>query len=650
MKIRSIGALALLAVTGSGAFCQSAADQVNAFMFSSDRRSITLAAEDQWLASNPLASGWTPFSRDGRYREIVGLGFSGSMYHPDLFSWVLNADLGLSQWEGDSFGAASPIQSLTANLHFVATLLRTKPLSVVLHADRQDDVPESSLLETGRVSNSSIGASFGWANSFAPVSVSLDQSWSSAQFATFSSTDNTLLLSAGLDRTSSDQLRATRGQYAMSIFDRGTNGALVQQGTSNDARLSNTISFGSGQDTLASSARYLDLTGTLQQQSFELAETLRIALTASLTGHASYNLSAGQDALSTVTAHRGRIELAHQLFDSVTTTLGINGMLTSATSYRQAVFGPDLSVDYRKKTSIGLLNLNYALAADRDDRQSQSPTINVVGESQVLADGTVTLLSTPYADSASVSVTDAGGTVLYVVGVDYTLTAIDTRLELRRVPGGRIANGATVLVSYTAASPGNWQSLTLGQTAGVRLEALGGLLGLSYRYHWVRYPVAGGAISSMEIVDDHQAGISLELPGVSCSLDYQHYGSSLLPYDALRLEQTLSLPIAAVHLVSLQGVQSLVWFPTQAQPQRFFEVVGHYSWAIGEAAAVSVGAGYRLQADPGAAAITTWSAEAGFDYNFAGMKFSLGYQFHLPSNGGIPQQDHTITATLVRAF
>ena len=639
----------LIGLVAAGVSAQQE-EEIRAFTVKSVTRSVWLSAQDQWLVFDQPFSGLST-SRNGQYREGIELDFAGSVYHPNLMSYELDSRLGFAQWEGTGANSVAPAQELTANVHFLTNWLQKKPLSFSLYADRRDDFPEYSIFDRAQVSQSALGGFAHWTNGVAPLSLSMEKNWKQEQQTSWSSAEEALVLRLGLDRTSADQNSVSRADYIFTDFARAVAGFTGQVGQSHDARLSNSIAFGGrGRNRLVSTARYLNLTGTLQQNTFSLAENLDVDLPWNLAGQVSYDLLGNGDPSSGAITHQGRLSLKHQLYESLTTTLGAHGTLTTATGYNQSIIGPDLDMRYKKNIGIGFLNLSYTLNPDFEDRQTSAQSFHVAGERHVLQDGTVTFLDYPCVDPSAIVVTDEAGIVVYTASVDYSVTTVNGKLQIRRLPGGRIANAAAVLVDYTAASDPSFQHLALSQEAGVRLALFSDSLSLSYRYRRRRYPSMSGAPpQTLESIDDHLAGLALDLPPLAASAEYEHHGSSALPFDSLRTQQGLSWPFAPGSLVSLQGVQSFVWF-APGQVQSFLEVVARCRLAPTQSLDVSVAGGYRLQGDAGSSSPSSvWSAEAGLDFHQGALKLTAGYRFTGPGNVA-SLWDHSLFVTMAREF
>ena len=268
----------------------------------------------------------------------------------------------------------------------------------------------------------------------------------------------------------------------------------------------------------------------------------------------------------------------------------------------------------------------------------------IIDESHILPGFQGVFLDLPNVVLSSIVVSDEIGTP-YLEGIDYALTEIGGFLQLTRSLGSGIPDGGTVLVDYSAVNNPSFESVLLANAAGARLELFRQRLALYYRYRRRRFPYAAGQ-PALDLTDDHVLGLGLSLPRVQASAEYEHHGSSLLPYDALRGRQSLSLPIGNRSLLGLQGSESLIRFSGPRLSQGFLEVSARYNLSAGQHLDLSAAGGCRLQGETAAALRPLWSAQAGADFHRGLLTASAKYAFLGPLTG----QDHLLSLSLTRRF
>ena len=99
---------------------------------------------------------------------------------------------------------------------------------------------------------------------------------------------------------------------------------------------------------------------------------------------------------------------------------------------------------------------------------------NVTNEPQVLIGTNLVALVNSNVLTATVAVTDVSRTILYVNGTDYLLSSPDGMVtEIQRTTNSTIADGATVLVSYSAVLSTTPVGLNLAVTGNLEVQAGG---------------------------------------------------------------------------------------------------------------------------------------------------------------------------------
>ena len=652
-----ICSLALVLVAAAAGRAAPVDGEVRPFTIESTRRAVGVSSENHWIVQGPAGSGQPP-AASGLYRETLDLGFIGSVYHPNLMSYSLDALLGLSQQAGlsrpeEAAGEGQALQhSLIADLHLHTRWLQEKPLSFSLHADRSDGFHDIGTFEEARVKETALGGLLSWQNAALPLTLSVEKRVRDEARDAQALFEDSLVLAGGMSRTSADERIASRLDYAFSDFDRRVGDAFRQVGRSHDARFFNSLRFGRSEGSqLSSSLYYLNLRGTEDTDTFDLAETLELRHPWGLSSRAFYGLHVTGLGSSRVVSQQGELQLRHQLYESLTSSMSLRGGLTRAADYRESGIGPGLDLLYRKKTSFGWLNLDYGVDADWRSRQADAGTIRISDERLTLSDGTVTFLHNAGADPATIVITDAAGTTVYVPGVDYTATQVDGRIQLRRLAGGGIPNGAQVLVDYVTATDPSSGYVALAQAAGLRLDLPGERLALYYRLRSEQIPgAAGGGQAALERVLNHTFGASLNLQPLSGSAEYEHHGSSLSPYQALRFQENLSLPIADRALLAVQGSQNLVWFHGRRRAAGLPGPVRPIRLPPWSSAVLYTGGGFRLQSGTGADLQSMWLARAGLDFKQGLLAFSVEYELKGSNSAGDGQWNHALSAWLKREF
>ncbi|MFW6189156.1 MAG: hypothetical protein ACOC7T_01875 [Planctomycetota bacterium] len=148
----------------------------------------------------------------------------------------------------------------------------------------------------------------------------------------------------------------------------------------------------------------------------------------------------------------------------------------------EKVYGGFLEADYRKSTALGPYASHLLLGREWEEDEAQDRIRNIVDEPLVLGGLTFVQLSQPNVVPGSVVITTADQTVTFVEGVDYVLRQTGAFTEVRRLAGGDIADGETVLATYRALVPQDLEFTTDRVTWTNRLDLAGLPFSLYFDY------------------------------------------------------------------------------------------------------------------------------------------------------------------------
>ncbi|MCL5271263.1 MAG: hypothetical protein M1457_12105 [bacterium] len=244
------------------------------------------------------------------------------------------------------------------------------------------------------------------------------------------------------------------------------------------------------------------------------------------------------DISSTVDTKRGEIGLDHRLYQSLDTHLDVHGRQTDFDELTDREWGVTGRLAYRKKTPLGNLLMSYARTLDQIDRSGASGRARYFDESLVLTSSRTQFLANPNVDGDSLYVTDAAGTTPYIEDLDYTLETRGNRTGLRLKRGGRLSEGATVLVDYDVEMTSDINYTADDQDFYLRYDfarALQGL-GVYYRRHNLT-PRGADTTDDMSILEftDQLYGFNYNWRSLTWTEEYETYSSNFTNYD-----QTLS--------------------------------------------------------------------------------------------------------------
>ncbi len=228
--------------------------------------------------------------------------------------------------------------------------------------------------------------------------------------------------------------------------------------------------------------------------------------------------------------------LSHQLFQSLRSSILEGYTNSNASAYQSTTNNTGLNLSYSKKIIFnGIFGLSYGITRSHQEMNSSDAILPVLNEPYVLSDNTVTLLKRPYIIESSIVVKDVTGTVIYTLNIDYILTMNNGYLELRRIPGGQIANNATVYLFYNANQPGSYKYNSYQSNYSANLTLFKSLFNMYGNVSEIKYSDLVNSLNlNLDYLKTAVCGARMEYKILNFGTEWLDYESSVFPYKMIR--------------------------------------------------------------------------------------------------------------------
>lgn len=547
------------------------------------------------------------------------LTINGSIYHPNLlelslmgqfgYDWEKIAGTGLTNAKASSF-----LQNYDARVG----ILREKPYAATLSAGRSEYVREYDFFTTVRGEAQRYGGSAGYTEGPIPFTVEASRAETSTEgepAPAFSRYD-TIHLDARNVRSEKNHTELTYGytqfrrEYTGQNMDEGMDHTLQLNdaevfGTVLPPSLTSSFTYHHGDDLMSIISDTLPLDQSsrthLTADSANLQEHLELPHTASFRTAYDYTFDYFRQGDFNSANHRGQASLIHQLYESLTSCADVHGGVGQSaggtTAWENNYYGVGLNEAYTKKLGAwARLNLSAQGTLDHQNNQSSGDTtpIPVFQERHVLSDGAVTFLNLLQADPASIRITDAGGIIAYREFFDYEVIVHGAQTEIRRVSGGTIPNGSTVLVDYRAANPSSSSGDVMTDSFFIRLDLFQGLVGFYARLTQTK-SYGGDNWLSAQNSDDRLAGVEVIGRNGNLQAEYEVYDSDQTTYNATRLSQSLTFPVGLFSHAGLTASEMWTYFPEAGQHRNTYQLIARYNVQLTSMLDFSIEGGKRLE-------------------------------------------------------
>jgi hypothetical protein len=166
----------------------------------------------------------------------------------------------------------------------------------------------------------------------------------------------------------------------------------------------------------------------------------------------------------------------------------------------------------------------------------------------------INLLKLPSVDPTSVIIRDITGIIVFERELDYILQDRGNYIEIRRIPGGLIADNSTVLIDYTAMQPGTYHFDSNTHVINSAVYLFKNVFLLNYRFSMQDYSnLEGTEFVTLNYFTQNLIGCRLDFGFLNAGVEYEDYKSSILPYKKTRYYLNLQKNIGKNLIAMLNG-------------------------------------------------------------------------------------------------
>lgn len=272
--------------------------------------------------------------------------------------------------------------------------------------------------------------------------------------------------------------------------------------------------------------------GTYNLKTLYANESLNLKLPKNFTFSNIYNLGITQQDLNKINTQGFRSGLNHQLFQSLNSNLFFEHNQTTQTDYNEQRNKIGIDFRYVKQIPNGKLTLLYSYYTEFQQVVTPPTTLKMIHQEYILSDNELVLFTKQNVNIQSVIVKNAAGNIIYQNNLDYVLVDKSPYLEIVRVPGGLIANGAPVFIDYTAEQAGLYKYDMNNNSFSTDLSLFKNVFNVYYRFSTQEYHNQSLMQNLvLNYFTRHVGGARLNFSFVKSGAEYEYYKSSIIPYQ-----------------------------------------------------------------------------------------------------------------------
>jgi hypothetical protein len=523
----------------------------------------------------------------------------GFMVHPNL----LNLDVGLEynpeKLDEDFIVIPDRAEVRTLKrLNLRAGILQEKDINLNGFINLNQNYVNRENLTNSRTNRVFYGGGIFFRNRVMPLSVTYQEgNWDQEEIETgrlYAHWQRNIKATANKSFYSADRHSLT---YSYDDYIRTDFNAQPRQNTVNLAELRSSLPFDRGRKyTLNTILSNRNQKGADSFNRFQANGNMILKFPLNFRLSGSYNFYDYSNPLYNLAQQRGKLDLSHQLFKSLRSSVYSEISVNKHSLYREQQYRTGFRFDYTKKIPFGTLNLGYAFFNRQYKKESDPLTIMELNEEHILSDSEIVLLNKPFAETESIVVKDITGTVIYQQYFDYILLEHNNFTEIKRVPGGQIQDKSGILVDYITKTPGSYQYNLNNNTFNIRLLLFKNYLEVYYRRATQNYNnFKGSDLMIMNYFTQNVAGAGLNFGIARLGIEYDDYQSSIIPYRLIRYYANIQWSLKNKLLVSFNGNLRNYIFIAEREDEIFLDFSGRLAYRITPSMKLSADFAYRDQ-------------------------------------------------------
>jgi len=585
-------------------------DGVKTLDITSIRRQLefTVRARDQEQTSKVGAGDSSMEERE--FEEAVRIKTEGSVYHPNFLEFSLAGLFGLLQSDFESQNGdrrqSSSDDGDVLEFDFEGHFLKKKRYPGTVFARQYRTLEPRPFLSSLETTTENYG--FNWQYVDAKTPTSLQFNHTDVKLHPLDDTEDDGEQKNTSLRFESSYRFSEKNVLSLLYEHRATSEQPYDLDLDSDElTLTHRFDFGEQHEhRLDSEFNYFNQSGTYDIERTRWRETLRLSHTETVRSwYQTEILDRTQGSLSGVppiqeTSYAASGTLEHRLYESLVSQLYGFGQLQDFDDGLEITrYGVQPSFDYRKKNPWGVFLANYTFRAQTEEREGSGRSLEVVDERATFNDPEPVVLMNTNVVMSSIRMTAEDRLTVYRSGEDYRVGIVGDRVEIDRVPTGRILDGQTVLVDYIWLLAGDYTLDTLTHNVALRQNFKFGISPY-YRLRDQDQDVTPASATGVqpEDITANIYGMEYQKGPLRLIAEYEDHESTITPFDALRLNADLTHRFRRDGTGRLRGR----WTDIERKDQQnrkteFFTIEGRYRQRIGEHLTLEGAVLYRTEED-----------------------------------------------------
>lgn len=561
-------------------------------------------AEDERRSREDAASSFE--TKELELYERLRLDLDGYFFHPTIAAFQLSPELEFIQRKTKVFDEEDSSNNRLVGGELRLSVLDGHYYGLSLRGARQEVDVDAAFQPAGKILRDTLGATFRFQKGPIPFDIAY--------------TRNAIQGSgSAVDTNEVTNELAIRGRYAAGSRSKGTLKYRImdtrQETFERDVtrqwfRVDNTTTLGAlNRIRLKGNLRYRQQTGSVNSTTKAFQESLSWRHTDDLSSYHSLSFNRFEIDNNPVENWNARSAFSHNLWGSLSSQVQLNAGLDESSREKTLKYGASISENYsRALGNWGRIAVGARTFADVVERQPTQEVDVVHDEAVTLVDLSPVSLRRFDIDPLSIRVTDERGVIVYAPIQDYFITTREPITEIQRVPGGRILDGETVLVSYSYTTGNAGTTLSTGARATLRLSYRD-VSSIYGEYARGRQSMRSGSTDNrLQQLDAWLVGAKSGWRWFSGKVEYENHESTFSPNRSLTKEASISFSPMPRVLARLSVNHQNVRYLDTDEEISTLNIYGNATVDITRRSRFRIDANYRRQRSKGSVQLDNMDA------------------------------------------
>ena len=599
-------------------------------------------------------------NRNWLIEERLGFTLSGHVIDPGFINFGGDVAFALTQTRNSEH---SPFGKITDNDSGVlltydmrVNFFQGRPLSASVYGLRQDDRIPRRFQPTLDERRTGFGGNWVYATDDLTMTLAYDylrteRSGNANALDNETFTDSTLRYD--LDWRISDHERF-KFAYEHAKEKQDFQGSFRSFNTTRDLfTIEHELGFGPNyRHTLRTLVHWQEESGDLARDLFEIGPQVTLKHSDNLQTMYKYQFNRERYSGLDIETHRGDLQLVHQLYNNLTTTIDIFGLHEAvADDVITNQWGAGINWQYNRRNPYGHLYANLAIAYDTEDVRGDNGTRVILDEAATLRDPLPVVLRNRDVLQGTIVVTDTTNRRVFLLGVDYLVLRRGTATLLARVRGGDIADNDSVLVDYLIETPADGQTDTIRVDFNIEQRFTNGLTPyyrLSFRDQDVDFST--GFAREADRTDHHRIGAKYEGKRFTLGAEYEIFDDTIDPYYGFHLDGMWRMIDGPQRSLGSSARFSRLFFEGGIDDRNvtLLDLEIDHRLRLSDRLSVVQRLLYRWEDDSVAGDTHGWDVVAGLNYRVGDLSAELTFEYDRLDLPGSEQDDYGVYVRIRR--